>query len=76
MTATQELISIVEQLPEPSVQEVLHSAEFLRERASRTTTALDTTFDTAHEAHEPSALLKAARRVIAEEQSFLQRLGD
>jgi Protein of unknown function (DUF2281) len=71
MTVTQELISIVEQLPEPSVQEVLHFAEFLRERISRTTTALES-----NKAHEPSALLQAARLVIAEEQSLLQRLGD
>ena len=76
MTATQELISIVEQLPEPSVQEVLHFAEFLRERIARTPTTLVIAPFESSKASESSAFLKAAQLVIAEEQPLLRRLGD
>jgi Protein of unknown function (DUF2281) len=71
MTITQELMRIVEQLPMHAREEILHFAEFLRERASPTSTASEHDQD-----DEPSAFLRAARSVIAEEQPLLRRLGD
>jgi Protein of unknown function (DUF2281) len=71
MTTTQELMRIVEQLPRHAREEILHFAEFLRERASPTSTASEHGQD-----DEPSVFLKTARRVIAEEQMLLRRLGD